>query len=166
METLTSLLSQPFVWGLLLGLLIAGFILWNHWKTKRELKRYQRHLSDKLELEAGQFENLKKERKALAKQNENLRLKVAMLNEKPHNRVARDLEIVTRSEKRMMITVPGFAAAWETAKSEAASEVEAEDQGKGLPKRLFTRLLGTAKPSEILDAEQVENSSAQANPSA
>jgi hypothetical protein len=143
MDTALTLLSHQFTWGLLLGLLIAGFSIWNHMKTKRELKRYQRHLSDKLELEARQLEGLKNEREKLMKENENLRLRVGMLNEKPDQRQTRNLEILNRAEKRMMINAPGFAAAWETAKSDAASDLEAEDRGSSLPKRLFSRLLGT-----------------------
>ena len=144
METVLALLSRPFTWGLMLGLLIASFSFWNHMKTKRELRRYQRHLSDKLELEAKQLEGLKHEREKLMKENENLRLRVGMQNEKPDQRQARNLEILARAEKRMMINAPGFAAAWETAKSDAASDLEAEDRGSSLPKRLFSRLLGTA----------------------
>ena len=142
MESLLTLLSHPFTWGLLLGLLIASFSAWSHWKTKRELSRFQRHLSDKLELEAKHLEGLKSEREKLAKENENLRLRVGMLNEKPENKQSRDLEVLTRAEKRMVMQAPGFAAAWETAKSDAATELEAEDQGRSLPKRLFSRLLG------------------------
>ena len=145
MEAVTSALSHPFTWGLLLGLLVAGFSFWNHWKTKRELKRYQRHLSDKMELEARQLEGLKHDREKLQKENENLRLKIGMLNEKPDHKQARDLEIITRAEKRMMINAPGFAAAWETAKADASTDLEAEDRGLSLPKRLFSRLLGSTQ---------------------
>ncbi|MGK0187902.1 MAG: hypothetical protein ACI9R3_003693 [Verrucomicrobiales bacterium] len=152
METVLSILSEQFTWGLLLGLLIAGFSIWNHFKTKRELKRYQRHLSDKLELEAEQLEGLKQEREKVTKENENLRLRIGMLNEKPEHKQSRDLEIFTRAEKRMMINAPGFAAAWETAKADAAVDLEAEDRGRSLPKRLFSRLLGTS--AEVIEEQQ------------
>ncbi|MCB1097327.1 MAG: hypothetical protein KDN22_17265 [Verrucomicrobiae bacterium] len=160
MDTFLSLLKHQFTWGLLLGLLIAGFSFWNHMKTKRELKRYQRHLSDKLELEAKQLEGLKHDREKLLKENENLRLRVGMLNEKPDQRLSRNLEILTRAEKRMMINAPGFAAAWETAKSEAANDLEAEDRGSSLPKRLFSRLLGTTSDhsGDILETTPGEES--------
>lgn len=160
MDTALSLLSRPFTWGLMLGLLVAGFSFWNHLKTKRDLRRYQRHLSDKLELEAKQLEGLKNEREKLMKENENLRLRVGMLNEKPEQRQARNLEILARAEKRMMINAPGFAAAWETAKSDAASDLEAEDRGSSLPKRLFSRLLGTSNDHSEESVERAANSAA------
>lgn len=144
MDTIASFFSHPFTWGLLLGLLLAGFSSWNHWKTKRELRRYQRHLSDKMELEARQLEGLKSERERMQVENENLRLRIGMLNEKPEHKLSRDLEVLVRAEKRMMIHAPGFAAAWETAKAAAAADLEAEDRGLSLPKRLFSRLLGTS----------------------
>ena len=99
METVFSAISHPFTWGLLLGLLIACFSVWNHWGTKRELKRYQKHLSDKMELEASQLNGLKRERDKLTKENENLRLRIGQLNEKPENKVQRELEILARAEK-------------------------------------------------------------------
>ena len=115
-----------------------------------------------MELEAQQLERLKQEREKLTKENEHLRLKVGMLNEKPEHKQSRDLEILTRAEKRMMINAPGFAAAWETAKADATTELEAEDRGMSLPKRLFSKLLGTSGES-IEDA--VDTSSGKDSPS-
>lgn len=153
MDSLKDLFSQPFVWGLSLGLLFFVLSFWGHFKTKREYRRYRRHLSDKLELEARQYEVIRKEKETLAKENENLRLRVGQLNEKPEQKVMRDLEVFARAEKRMMVQAPGFAGAWETAKSAAAEEISAEDQGRSLPKRLFSRLFGTGTSREVLPAE-------------
>src|SRR6185436_21174676 len=111
--------SHPFVWGLCLGLLFFVLSVWGHFKTKREYRRYRRHLSDKLELEARQYEVIRKEKETLTKENENLRLRIGQLSEKPDQKVMRDMEILTRAEKRMMVQAPGFAAAWETAKAAA-----------------------------------------------
>jgi len=153
MEFFKDLFSQPFVWGLSLGLLFFVLSFWGHFKTKREYRRYRRHLSDKLELEARQYEVLRKERETLAKENENLRLRIGQLSEKPDQKVVRDLEIFARAEKRMMVQAPGFAGAWETAKAASAEEMAAEDQGRSLPKRIFSRLFGSGSSREILPAE-------------
>jgi len=153
MDAIKEFFSHPFVWGLCLGLLFAVISAWGHFKTKREYRRYRRHLSDKLELEARQYELLRKDKENLAKENENLRLRVGQLNEKPDQKVMRDMEILTRAEKRMMVQAPGFAAAWETAKAAAAEEVTAEDQGRSLPRRLFSRLFGSGTAREALPME-------------
>lgn len=160
MDSIKEFFSYPFVWGLCLGLLFFVLSFWGHLKTKREYRRYRRHLSDKLELEARQYEVIRKEKEALTKDNENLRLRIGQLNEKPDQKVLRDLEILARAEKRMNVQAPGFAGAWETAKAAAAEELSAEDQGRSLPKRIFSRLFGAGTSREALPAE----ASVSANP--
>lgn len=140
----TNYLAHPFTWGLALGLLFFFFSAWAHFKTKRELRRYRKHLSDKLELEARQYEIVRREKETVAKENENLRLRIGQLNEKPEQKMLRDLEVLSRAEKRMILQAPGFAGAWEGAKTAAIEELTAEDQGRSLPKRIFTRLFGTS----------------------
>jgi hypothetical protein len=153
MDAILEFLKLPFTWGLAIGLLLFGLSVWGHFKTKLELKRYRKHLSDKLELEARQYESVRKDKDLLGKENENLRVRVQQLSEKSDQKVLRDLEIMARAEKRMMMQAPGFAGAWEMAKQQAADEVASEDAGKSLPKRLFNRLFGTGTVREVI-AEQ------------
>lgn len=149
-------LSNPvntFIYGFLLGGVFLLMALWNHWKTKREFRRYKTHLSDKLELDSRNVQELNRERTRLAQENENLRVQVARLNEKPDNKVQRELEVLARAEKHMMINAPGFAPAWEMAKTQAASSLQAEETGQSFPQKIFRKLLGsssggTSSPSE------------------
>jgi hypothetical protein len=151
--------KSRFVWGLLLGLLFFCFSGWAHLKTKRDFRRYRKHLSDKLDLDAAQLESLKRERENLLRESGNLRLRIGMMAEKPDQKILRDLEILTRAEKRMVVRAPGFAPAWETAKSEAAEEVAQEETGKSLPKRLFNRLFGNPA-LKVLDSAPHEGAEA------
>ena len=132
-------LSNPFVWGLALGMLFFGLSFYAHLKTKLSLKRYKKLLSDKLEIEAEATQNARRERDALKAENENLRTRVTQLSEKADAKIQRELEILARAEKSMMINAPGFAPAWESAKSQAAEEVAEEDRGNTLPKRIFRK---------------------------
>ena len=141
LQTLFSPLNT-FVMGFLLGCIFLALALWSHWKTKREFKRYRSHLSDKLELDSRQIQDLNKERARLAQESEHLRLQIARLNERPDNKLQRDLEIMARAEKQMMINAPGFAPAWEMAKSQALSQIESEEKGMSFPQRIFRKLLG------------------------
>jgi hypothetical protein len=150
-----AIIKSTFTWGLALGLLFFVLSAWGHFKTKNEFRRYRKHLSDKLDLDAAQLESIKKEKESLLKENENLRLRIGMLAEKPDAKIARDLEILARAEKRMVLRAPGFAPAWEAAKSEAADEVAHEEMGKSLPKRFFNRLFGNAS-LKLLDSAQSE----------
>ncbi len=149
MDTLFEFLKTPFAWGLALGLLFFFLSAFGHFKTKRELRRYKKLLSDKLELEARQYEVIRKEKESVTKENEHLRVRVQQLLEKPDAKITRDLETLTRAEKRMVLQAPGFAAAWETAKAQASEELASEDAGRSLPKRLFNRLFGNSAPREL-----------------
>jgi hypothetical protein len=140
-ETFFSPLNS-FALGFLLGTVFLVMALFSHWKTKREFKRYQRHLSDKLELDSRNIQELNKERARLSQESEHLRLQVARLNEKPDNKLQRELEILARAEKHMMINAPGFAPAWEMAKSQALSNLETEEKGMSFPQKIFRKLLG------------------------
>jgi hypothetical protein len=42
----------------------------------------------------------------------------------------------------MLLNVPGFAPAWETAKTDSHNELAEEEAGRSAPKRLFSRLFG------------------------
>ena len=140
-ENLFSPLNT-FIYGFLLCGIFLVQSLWGHWKTKRELKRYKGMLSDKLDLDSKQNQDNNKERASLKQENENLRMQVARLNERPDNKMQRELEILARAEKQMVISAPGFAPAWEMAKSQAMSQIETEEKGMSLPQKIFRKLIG------------------------
>lgn len=131
-----------FALGLYLGLVFAALAFYRVIRLKLELGNYKRHLSNKLEIEAEHLQKIKKDQEGLRKENENLRIKVASLNENPDKRSRRDLEVLARAEKRMLVTVPGFAPAWESAKSSALSEIEEEEAGRAPSKSVFSRIFG------------------------
>ncbi len=164
MEFIKSILSHWFTWGLILGLIFTGISMWNHWKTRMEFRRYRRLLSDKFELEADHYTKLKHERETLASENENLRLKVGNTKDQPAKELERELEIYARAEKMMMINAPGFAAAWETAKSKAMQELSEEERGKSLPQRIFKKLRGgTAETAKHPDYREESTSKKDSN---
>lgn len=138
--TTQEILFHPFTLGFALGLVFTVLALYQFFRAKGELKRFRRHLSDKLEIEAETAQKNRAELDKLRKENEHLRVKVAGFNDLPEHRARRDLEIFGRAEKRMLISVPGFAPAWESAKAEALAEIEGEESGRSLPKRMFARL--------------------------
>lgn len=140
---------HPFALGFYLGCVFLIITLYQYIRLKGELARFRRHLSDKLEIEAETIKKTKADLDNLRKENESLRVKVNALNEMPDRKLQRDLEIYARAEKRMLINVPGFAPAWETAKSEAHSELVEEESGKSAPKRIFARLFGGGTSEKV-----------------
>ena len=135
-------LLREFAFGFYFGCIFLVIACYNYFKVKSELARFRQHLSDKLEIEADTMKKLKAEQESLRKENETLRVKVNALNEIPDRKLQRDLEIYARAEKRMLINAPGFAPAWETAKSNAHNDLAEEEAGKAAPKRIFSRLFG------------------------
>lgn len=160
--------SSPLFWGFItgfgLGAIFCVMSLVAHWKTKRELKRYQQHLSDKLQIEADQFASLKKDTDTLKTENENLRLKIgAGKSSDTVESLERELEIFARAERRMVVNAPGFASAWENAKSAAYEDIQEEERGKSLPRRLFKKFFpgsngedGKSAPARITTTNTIE----------
>jgi len=138
----SSFFLGQFMLGFYLASIFLIIALWHLFRAKGELARFRRHLSDRLEIEADAMRKMKTEVESLKKENESLRVKVNALNESPERKLGRDLEIYARAEKQMLMQVPGFAPAWETAKSTAHNELAEEEAGRSAPKRLFSRLFG------------------------
>lgn len=145
---------HPFALGFYLGCVFLIIAIYQYLRLKGELTRFRRHLSDKLEIEAETMKKLKQEQEGLRKENETLRVKVNALNEAPDRKIQRDLEVYARAEKRMLINVPGFAPAWETAKSEAHTELVEEESGRSTPKRIFARIFGGGGEKMALPARE------------
>jgi hypothetical protein len=145
-----QILLDHFTWGLFLGLIFACLALYRVIWLRGELKRYKRHLSDRLEIEAEGVRKNRSEFERLKKENENLRVKIASLNDFPDRRLERDLEIYARAEKRMVVGVPGFAGPWESAKHDALLEIQGEEAGQSLPKRVFARLFPSARDEKAV----------------
>jgi hypothetical protein len=141
--------------GAALGLIGIAFSIMRLLDTKGEVRRLKRHLSDKLELEAEATNRLRLDLQELKQQNENLRIKVANLNQYPDKRLQRELEIYARAERFMVSSSPGFPAVWEEAKRSALSGLEQEENGNSLPKRVFNALLN--RPSyKSSNSDQVD----------
>lgn len=155
METLKTIFTHWFFWGFLLGFFLCVLSLVAHMKTKSELKRLKGHLSDKLEIEAEKMAEMKGKIDVLKTENENLRMKVNSGRiQNDYVALERELEIYARAEKGMVVNAPGFAQAWEKAKEGALTEIEAEESGKSLPRRIFKKFF--TKGGSTVDAEVVE----------
>lgn len=155
MDTIKTIVSHWFFWGFLLGFFLCILSIIAHSKTRGELKRLKGHLSDKLEIEAEKMSEMKDAIEKLKVENENLRLKInAGRVQSDYQSLERELEIFARAEKGMVVNAPGFAQAWEKAKEAALTELEAEEAGKSLPRRIFKKFF--SKGGDTVDAEVVE----------
>lgn len=169
-----EIIANQFVWGLALGLLVAGFILKNAIGSKMQLKRENRriegemrdmqsHLNTQMKITATGNESLTKEIAALKEQNENLRVNLSTLQSKPDKNEQRQFRMQEMAISTMREQAPGFAGAWEKAMRQAESEMETAESGfsklvrKVVPGLSYSGTRPTATEAEVID-EKSEDS--------
>ena len=123
---------------------VGGWIL-NYFKSlleirkyKKELKEYKDHLDRQMKITDVGNKSLTDELATLKKENENLRISVKTLGQKPGRAELRLLNIYDSALRKMMLKAPGFSSAWETALQEAEREYEENEKGfKTIIKKVF-----------------------------
>ena len=74
----------------------------------------------------------------LKKENENLRISVQTLGQKPGRAEIRLLNIYDNALRKMQMGAPGFSSAWEMSLQEAETEYEANETGfKSIIRKVF-----------------------------
>ena len=146
-----EIIRHPFVWGLLLGLLIVAFVLKSSIASKMQLRReirrieadkreLQSHLNTQMKITATGSDALTKEVETLKTQNENLRVNLAAMQNKPDKSELRQFRMQEMAISTMREQAPGFAGAWEKAMRQAESEMESAESG-------FSKLVRKVVPS-------------------
>ena len=128
-----SILGNPFLRGLLIGLLIA-FILWVRAMFKirdlnNSLKKLREHLHTKLEIDSEENERRKAEMDKLKQERDNLRNMVQVLNQKPGRQELRQTQVYQKALEIMFEKSPGFAPAWQITLKEAEEEIKRAERG-------------------------------------
>jgi hypothetical protein len=168
MEFFKNMFSNPFVLGLLVGLVVAGLawkskfacqLMWKKEKKKleQEMRDLQVHLNTQLKINATGNEALHKELEQLRSQNETLRINLAAVQQKPGKAEMRHLQITEAAVRAMREQAPGFAAAWERAMRDAEQQAEQQDSGLMKIMRKVIPTLGTTKTKSIEDRSNEEN---------
>ncbi len=114
------------VLGWLLSFIKTFFAMKRH---KKELKEYQAHLERQMKITDAGNKNLLDEIETLKKDNENLRISVKTLGQKPGRAELRLLNIYDTALRKMMLQAPGFSSAWESALQESEREYEENETG-------------------------------------
>ena len=169
--TFEDIYKSQFVWGLLLGLMTTAFVLKNAIGAKMQLKRQvrraeaesrdlQSHLNTQMKITASGSEALTKEVESLKAKNENLRVNLAMLQNKPDKGEARQFHMQEMAISTMREQAPGFAGAWEKAMRQAESDMESAESGFSKLVRKVVPSLGYSgtKPTAT-DVRVIENDS-------
>lgn len=107
-------------------------------KYKKELNEYREHLNRQMKISGEGSKKLEKELEQLKKDNENLRISVKTLGQKPGRAELRLLNIYDGALRKMMLKAPGFSSAWEVALQEAEREYEENEKGfKSIINKVF-----------------------------
>jgi Fe-S cluster assembly iron-binding protein IscA len=123
-------------------------------KYKKEIANLQEHLNRQMKITSEGNRTLEKELEKLKKENENLRVSVKTLGQKPGRAEIRLLNIYDGALRKVMARVPGFSNAWEAALAEA--EREYEENEKGI-KAIVRKVLGPSlshSVSKTVDMEE------------
>ena len=133
MEELTQLTDYPFLFGLVIGLVIA-VVFWVRFVFKArqlngEIKKLREHLHTKFEIESADNERRKQELNQLRQERDNLRNMIQVLNQKPGKQEVRQTQIYQKAVETMFEKSPGFAPAWQITLKEAEEEMRNAEKG-------------------------------------
>lgn len=107
-------------------------------RHKKELAEYKGHLERQMKITQEGSKALSDTVEKLKKENENLRITVKTLGQKPGRNELRLLNIYDAAIRKMMLKAPGFSSAWEMSLQEAEREYEENEKGlKTVIKRVF-----------------------------
>ncbi len=125
--------------GVVIGIVLYGIkSFFTTAGLKKELKEYKDHLQRQMKLTQDGTKQLEKENEKLKSENENLRISVKTLSQKPGRHEIRLLNVYDMAIRKMNAKAPGFAQGWELSLQEAEKEYEERESGlKGAIKRVF-----------------------------
>ena len=118
---------NDFVVGLIVGLAVAVVLSVallskssaQKKAAKEEVEKYRRMLQDRMELESEGLNKLKEENAELKKQNENLRISLNTMSQKPGRKEMQRLDVYQTASERLSMNSPGFAPVWQAALKES-----------------------------------------------
>jgi len=166
-----EIIKHPFVWGLLLGLLIVAFVLKGSIAAKMQLKReirriegekqdLQSHLNTQMKITATGNDALTTEVETLRTQNENLRVNLAALQNKPDKNELRQFRMQEMAISTMREQAPGFAGAWEKAMRQAEADMGSAESGfSKLVRKVVPSLGNSGTRPTASSAQVIENQS-------
>lgn len=111
---------------------------------KKELKEYQNHLERQMKITDAGNKTLMDDMENLKRENENLRISVKTLGQKPGRAELRQFNIYDNALRKMMLQAPGFSSAWESALQESEREYEKNEAGF---KNIMGKVFGSSSTS-------------------
>jgi hypothetical protein len=146
--------TEATVFGIGLGIgLLLMLIVWiRQWRAgaamRKEMEELKKHLQTQMSITAKGYEEMQQDLKRLQQENENLRITVATLSNKPGRAELKTLQIWDKALRTMTLSSPGFAQAWEVALVEASKDIQETETGvKALVRKVFPLLPEMSNPT-------------------
>jgi hypothetical protein len=164
MDQVFYVLSQPFTWGLVVGLFMM-VVTWrlmhkdvsmlrsDNKRLIEENRELQSHLGTQLKINASGNAQLEKQLEEFKEQNETLRMNLNLAQQKPGRAERRQLEMLEAAASTMREQAPGFAPAWEKAMRDA--EVHQQEAEGGL-KKLMRKVMPNRKTARVISMHENE----------
>lgn len=127
----TTLLSNPYVSGLLIAIIFFLYIrsLMKIRQMGQDTRKLREHLHTKLEIDSADNERRKADAEKLTQERDNLRNMVQVLNQKPGRQELRQAQVYQKAVEIMFEKSPGFAPAWQITLKEAEEEMKNAERG-------------------------------------
>ena len=154
---------QEFFIGLGIGLVVAAVIaLYSSARAVRirkdkdqEIAKFKDMLAARMELESDGLRKVKDENEELRKANENLRVSLMAMRDKPGRKEVQKLQIMQKAVDRLMLNSPGFATAWQVAMHD--SEEEFQKMYSGLVPFIKRHIAGKSE-AQLVDVKDDDDS--------
>ena len=123
-------------------------------KGETETKKLKDMLTQRMEIESDGITKLKSENEELKKYNENLRVSLQTMSQKPGRKEVERLQVYQKAVDRLTINSPGFGAAWQAALKESEEEFSKTYSGV-IP--FIRRVIPGRTNAQLMDAEDVSS---------
>ncbi len=153
---------KDFFIGLGSGCILA-FIVWVVYciklhsakkKGEGDVKKLKDMLTSRMEIESDGVSKLKSENEDLKKYNENLRVSLQTMSQKPGRKEIERLQVYQKAVDRLTINSPGFGPAWQAALKESEEEFSKTYSGV-IP--FIRRVIPGRTNAQLMDAEDVNS---------
>ena len=98
-------------------------------KYKEEYEKLKKFLNSRMEIEANGLNTLKASHKKLQEENENLRVTIKSLQNKPNSKELRQLYIYDDAIKIVLLKFPAGVTMWQESLKEAEKNMEDKEKG-------------------------------------
>ena len=111
-------------------------------------------LTSRMEIESEGVEKLKRSNEELKTQNENLRISLQTMSQKPGRKEIERLQVYQKAVDRLTINSPGFGPAWQAALKESEEEFSKTYSGV-LP--FIRRVIPGKTNAQLMDIDESSN---------